>query len=58
MRLAQQVQLASTESNVRSRDVSIILGYVAFAIVMMIVIGLDASQAGTSPDFANITVFP
>jgi hypothetical protein len=59
MGLAQQVQLTSTRSNVKSRDFPIMLGYAAFAIMMLIVICLAARQAGTSPvDFANITVFP
>jgi hypothetical protein len=59
MGLAQQVQLAPTESKVRSRDVSIMLGYAVFAIVILIAIGLAARQAGTSPvDLAAITVFP
>jgi hypothetical protein len=59
MALAQQVRLASSESNVRSRDFSIMLGYAAFAIVMLIAIGLAAGQAGTSAaDFVNITIFP
>jgi hypothetical protein len=59
MGLAQQVHLASTKSNVESRDFPIMLGYAAFAVLMLIVICLAATQAGTSPvDFANITVFP
>jgi hypothetical protein len=59
MELAQQVRLASTKSDVRSRDLSIILGYSAFAIVLLIAIYLAAGQSGTSPfDFANMTVFP
>lgn len=59
MELAQQVRLASTKSDVRSRDLSIILGYSAFALVMLIAIYLAAGQSGTlSVDFADMTVFP
>ena len=59
MGLAQQVRLASTKSGARSRDFSIMLGYAAFALVMLIVIGLAAGQSGTSPvDLAAVTIFP
>jgi hypothetical protein len=59
MGLAQPVQLASTKSDVRSRDFSIMLGYAAFALVMLIVIGMAAGQSGTSPiDLAAVTIFP
>jgi len=35
------------------------LGYAAFALVMLIVIGLAAVQSGTSPiDLAAVTIFP
>ena len=59
MELAHQARLASTKSDVRSHDLSIILGYFTFALVMVIAIYLAAGQSGTSPvDFANMTVFP
>ena len=59
MELAHQVRLASTKSDVKSRDLSIILGYSTFALVMLIAVYLASGQSGTSPvDFANMTVFP
>ena len=65
MELAQQVRLASTKSlasntsDVRSHDLSIILGYAAFALVLMVAIYLAGGEPGTSAaDLANMTVFP
>jgi hypothetical protein len=65
MELAQQVRLASTKSlasnasDVRSHDRSIILGYAAFALVLMVAIYLAGGEPGTSAaDLANMTVFP
>jgi len=59
MELAQQVRLASTKSDVRSRDLSIIIGYSALALATLIAIYFAAGQSGTSPaDFAGMTVFP
>jgi hypothetical protein len=46
MGFAQRVQLASSESNVRSRDFSIMLGYAAFTIVMLIAVGLARQTGG------------
>jgi hypothetical protein len=65
MELAQQVRLASTKSlasdksDVRSHDLSIIIGYAAFAVVLMVAIYLAGGEPGTSAaDLANMTVFP
>jgi hypothetical protein len=71
MELAQQVRLASakslasnkslapTKSDVRSHDLSIIIGYAAFAVVLVVAIYLAGGEPGTSAaDFANMTVFP
>jgi hypothetical protein len=60
MALAQQVRLASTtKADVRSRDMSIILGYSIFALVTLLAIYLAAGGPGTaSADLANMVVFP
>jgi hypothetical protein len=57
MALAQQV--ASAKVDVPSRDMTIILGYSIFALVMLIAIYLAASGPGTeAADFANMVAFP
>ena len=59
MELVQQVRHASTKADVRSRDMTIIFGYCALAVVMMFAIYLAGGEPGTaSADFANMTVFP
>ena len=59
MELAQQVRLASTKSDVRNRDMSIIIGYAAFALVLLVALYLAGGEPGTSAaDLANMTVFP
>jgi hypothetical protein len=60
MELAQQVRLASTtKADVRSRDISIILGYSVFALVMLLAIYFAAGGPGAAEaDFANMVVFP
>jgi hypothetical protein len=59
MELTQQVRLASAKPDVRSRDLTIILGYATFAVVTLIAIYLAAGGPGTAAaDFANMTVFP
>jgi hypothetical protein len=59
MELAQQVRLAPAQSEVRSHDMSIILGYAALAILMVVAIYFAGTGPGTAPaDFANMTVFP
>ena len=59
MELAQQVRIASNKSDVRSHDHSIIIGYAAFALVLMVAIYLAGGEPGTSAaDLANMTVFP
>jgi hypothetical protein len=57
MALAQQV--APAKVDVRSRDMTIILGYSIVALVMLLAIYLAASGPGTeAADFANMVVFP
>jgi hypothetical protein len=65
MELAQQVRLASTKTlvsnkpDVRSRDMSIIIGYAAFALIVLVALYLAGGEPGTSAaDLANMTVFP
>lgn len=57
MALAQQV--ASARVDVPSRDMTSILGYSFFALVMLLAIYLAASGPGTeAADFANMVAFP
>ena len=57
MALAQQV--VSAKVDVRSRDMTIILGYSIAALAMLLAIYLAASGPGTGPaDFANMAAFP
>jgi hypothetical protein len=59
MELTQHVRIASTKADAPSRDMSIILGYAAFAIVMLLAIYLAGGEPGTaSGDFAAMTAFP
>jgi hypothetical protein len=59
MELAQQVRIASAKADVRGRDISIILGYSIFALVMLLAIYFAAGGPGTAEaDFANMVVFP
>jgi hypothetical protein len=57
MALAQQI--ASARADVRSRDMTIILGYSIVALVMLLAIYLAGSGPGTeAADFANMVAFP
>jgi hypothetical protein len=57
MALARQV--ASAKVDVRSRDMTIILGYSIVALVMLLAIYLAASGPGAeAADFANMVAFP
>ena len=57
MALAQQV--ASAKVDVPSRDMTIILGYSIFALIMLLAIYLAASGPRTeAADFANMVAFP
>jgi hypothetical protein len=56
MALAQQI--ASAKVGVRSRDMTIILGYSIFALGMLLAIYLAGSPPGTeAADFANMVAF-
>ncbi|QOZ33206.1 hypothetical protein XH92_17270 [Bradyrhizobium sp. CCBAU 53421] len=59
MTLAQQVRFPTTQRDGPRQDAPIVLGYVAFAIMLMIIVYLDALSPGTiSTDLATMTVFP
>ncbi|MEI9923977.1 MAG: hypothetical protein WDN50_11075 [Bradyrhizobium sp.] len=51
-------QRQADDVEVKSYDISILLGYSIFAIVFLIVVYLDSVSPGTaSGDFASMTVF-
>jgi hypothetical protein len=59
MEIAQQTKLETPLQEVRSHDVTIMLGYGAFTMVLLIAIYLGAMASGTaSADFATMAVFP
>jgi hypothetical protein len=59
MALAQQVRLTATKSDERNHDMTILLGYSVFAIVMVIAIYLASGGPGTDvADFASMSAFP
>jgi hypothetical protein len=59
MGIAQQTSFQITKGEVRSRDMTILLGYAAFAIVLLLVIYLDSMSSGTAHgDLTLMTVFP
>jgi hypothetical protein len=59
MALAQQVRLSATRSGERSHDITILLGYCVFAIVMVIAICLASGGPGTDvANFATMSAFP
>jgi hypothetical protein len=59
MEMVQRTRFKTTQREVRSYDVTIVLGYVAFAVVFVIAIYLGAQSSGMAPgDFATMTVFP
>jgi hypothetical protein len=59
MEIAQHSKFETAQSEVRSHDMTILLGYTAFATVLAIVIYLGAMSSGMAPgDFAAMAVFP
>jgi hypothetical protein len=59
MALAQQVRLTATKRDERSRDVTILLGYAVFAILMVIAICLASGGPGMDvAGFATMSAFP
>jgi hypothetical protein len=56
MEIAEQI---TAQRAVKNYDMSILLGYSIFAIVVLIVIYFDSMSPGTAPaDFVSMTVFP
>jgi hypothetical protein len=52
-------QRQAEDVEVKSYDMSILLGYSIFAIVFLVVIYFDSISPGTAPaDFVSMTVFP
>jgi hypothetical protein len=59
MEIAQQARVGITQREVKSHDMTILLGYLFFAIVLLFGIYLASMSSGTAPgDFASMTVFP
>jgi hypothetical protein len=59
MEIVQRTRFNAAQGEVRRHDATIALGYVAFAIVLVIAIYLGSLSSGTTPgDFATMTVFP
>jgi hypothetical protein len=59
MGIAQQTGFQITRDGVRSRDITFLLGYAAFAIVLLLLIYLDSTSSGIAVgDFKSMTVFP
>ena len=59
MALAQQVRLTAAKGSERRHDMTILLGYSVFAIMMVIAIYLASSGPGMEfADFATMSTFP
>jgi hypothetical protein len=59
MAIAQQTRFEIASSESKSYDIGILIGYAAFATVLLIAIYLGSLSPGTAPgDFAAMTVFP
>jgi hypothetical protein len=59
MQIAQQTRFETAQREVRSHDVMILLGYTAFAILLLIGIYWGSLASGLAPsDLASMTVFP
>jgi hypothetical protein len=59
MELTQKVRLTAPKRDSRSYDLAILLGYSAFAILLMVAIYFAASGPGTTTaDLATMGAFP
>ena len=59
MGIAQQTRFDATKREVRNHDPMILVGYLTFAIVLLIAIYFGSLSAGTAPgDFTSMTAFP
>jgi hypothetical protein len=59
MQIAQQTRFETTRREVRSYDVTILLGYSVFAILLLVGIYWHSMSSGLAPgDLASMTVYP
>jgi hypothetical protein len=59
MEVAQQIRHGVAKTEVRSREMTIILGYSLLAVLMLMAIVVAFGGPGVSPeDLASMTVFP
>lgn len=59
MEIAQQTRFEGAESEVRRRDLTILLGYAAFAALLFIGIYWGSMSSGAAAgEFATMIVFP
>jgi hypothetical protein len=59
MEIAQHTRLKGAESEIRSRDLTILLGYAAFAALLLIGIYWGSMSSGAAAgEFATMIVFP
>jgi len=59
MEIAQQTRFETTQRKVRSHDVTILLGYTVFAILLLIGIYWGSLAPALTPDdLASMTAFP
>jgi hypothetical protein len=59
MAIVQQTGFETAPSDLKSYDSTIMVGYAAFAIVLLIAIYFASMSSGMAPnEFATMTVFP
>jgi hypothetical protein len=59
MAIVQQASFEKAPGNFKDYDTTILVGYAAFAIVLLIAIYFASMSSGTAPnEFASMTVFP
>jgi hypothetical protein len=59
MQIAQGTRFEATQHEVRSHDLTIILGYAAFSVLLLTLIYFGSMSSGTAAgDFATMTIFP
>jgi hypothetical protein len=59
MAIVQQAGFEAAPSHLKSYDSKILVGYAAFAILLLIAIYFDSMSSGMSAnEFATMTVFP
>jgi hypothetical protein len=59
MAIVQQTGFETAPSELKSYDATIMVGYAAFAIVLLVAIYFASMSSGMAPnEFATMTVFP